>query len=67
MLGLMVKTNNITKNLYDLRKKGVYVCTGETYKITNINDATAALNLLNQYRSKRGANSLPLELLEAWI
>jgi len=66
-LTLRLKTNNITKYPYDLKKKGVYITTGKVYKITNINDATAALTLLNQYRTKRGVSTLPEELLEGWI
>jgi len=67
-LTIKIKTNNITKYPYDLQmKKGIYIETGTVYKLTNINDATAALNLLNQYRTKRGVSTLPEELLETWI
>jgi len=66
-LTFKIKTNNITKYPYDLKKKGIYITTGQAYKITNINDATAALTQLNQYRTKRGMNKLPEELLEGWI
>ncbi len=61
-----INTKNITKYAYDLKKKGVHLHTGINYRITNINDATAAFHLLNNYRTERGATALPLEFLGDW-
>jgi hypothetical protein len=65
-LGMIIKTNVINSYAQKLRAFKVVVKTLPVYSIPSFEDASIALQRLNLYRVKRGAEPLSGECLLGW-
>lgn len=66
LLGLIIKTNGINSYAQKLRKFNVVVKTIPVYSIPSVDDASIALQRLNLYRVKRGAQPFSCDCLLGW-
>ena len=66
-VALRIEVNTVSNYARLLRAKGINLETSPKYRLTNFTEARAALDLINNYRLKRGCPALPNELLEAWL
>ncbi|MBV1882258.1 MAG: hypothetical protein KUG82_11530 [Pseudomonadales bacterium] len=65
-LAMALQSNNISCYAHKLRSKGVSLKTTPHYSLVGLNDAEKVLDLLNEYRSKRGSHDLPSILTAGW-